>query len=143
MPAISFGDILGSLTRAHSIMDKTTHTLFIGMVRKLYFSLASHLLSLSLHSPTHSHITTTFSPPTKFIVFTVTGPQFQKEHRSNPQLYAILFTATIGTTTHSLPTTLPNPITELLQKYHTIAPKDLPDTLPLLRSIQHHIDFHP
>ncbi|XP_024200577.1 uncharacterized protein LOC112203910 [Rosa chinensis] len=75
----------------------------------------------------------------------LTKKKFQVESEEAGVIYAVVAKETVGiTAVPNSPVCPENPeLTELLSSFSDLAPEELPDELPPMRSIQHAIDFIP
>ncbi|XP_020249959.1 uncharacterized protein LOC109827372 [Asparagus officinalis] len=69
----------------------------------------------------------------------VDNEDFMKEVKQSNKVYALVLSGKEDSTTAKIP---PG-VQTLLQQFETVMPNDLPSELPMLRDVQHQIDFNP
>ena len=69
----------------------------------------------------------------------VDNADFMKEVKQSNEIYALVLSRKEDSTTAEIP---PG-VQTLLQQFDTVMPNDLPSELPMLRDVQHQIDFIP
>lgn len=83
----------------------------------------------------------TLTIPSKPFLLTLFGKKFQQNTKESNTLYAIIVIEKLHTQIDTSTTTLPYQIQKLISQFKEIPQKDLPNSLPPLRDIQHQIDL--
>ncbi|XP_058112680.1 uncharacterized protein LOC131255821 [Magnolia sinica] len=78
-------------------------------------------------------------------LFTVAKSEtnFMTDAKDARKVYALVVKALVVDENEALPITIPNRVRRLLENFKELTSDDLPNTLPPMRNIQHHIDLVP